>query len=143
MDILLHCHQAGRGDLTQQQGKRIILITALELQPGIIHVQISLGRDLTWYLTSSRDQQFYLRWLIFSFSPAISTQHFMQVQKLCMTSSSHWNNNNHYNIMWSQQSTQYEQTLWSKTWCPSLPNKKKTNNKTWSSCTWNIFRNYF
>jgi len=54
MDILLHCHQAGRGDLTQQQGKRIILIAALELQPGIIHVQISLGRDLTWYLTSSK-----------------------------------------------------------------------------------------
>jgi hypothetical protein len=67
----------------------------------------------------------------------------MQVQKLCITSSSHWNNNNHYNIMWSQQSTQYEQTLWSKTWCPSLPNKKKTKNKTWSICTWNIFRNYF
>jgi len=27
--------------------------------------------------------------------------------------------------MWSQQSTQYEQTLGSKTWCPSLPNKYK------------------
>ncbi|KAJ6855084.1 hypothetical protein NC651_039915 [Populus alba x Populus x berolinensis] len=68
VDILLHCHQAGRGDLMQHQGKH-----------------------LTWHLTSSRDQQLYLlclRWLIFSFSPAISTQHFIQVQKLCITSSS-------------------------------------------------------
>ncbi|KAJ6855739.1 hypothetical protein NC651_040391 [Populus alba x Populus x berolinensis] len=91
VDILLHCHQAGRGDLMQHQGKRIILITTLELQPGIINVQINLGRDLTWHLTSSRDQQLYLlclRWLIFSFSPAISTQHFIQVRKLCTTSSS-------------------------------------------------------
>ncbi|KAJ6855738.1 hypothetical protein NC651_040391 [Populus alba x Populus x berolinensis] len=73
VDILLHCHRAGRSDLMQQQGK------------------INLGRDLTWHLTSSRDQQLYLlclRWLIFSFSPAISTQHFIQVRKLCTTSSS-------------------------------------------------------
>jgi len=44
------------------------------------------------------------------------------VQKPYITSSSQWNNNNHYNTVWSQQSPQYEQTLWSKTWCPSLPN---------------------
>ncbi|KAJ6855742.1 hypothetical protein NC651_040391 [Populus alba x Populus x berolinensis] len=81
VDILLHCHQAGRGDLMQHQGKRIILITTLELQPGIINVQINLGRDQQLYLLC-------LRWLIFSFSPAISTQHFIQVRKLCTTSSS-------------------------------------------------------
>ncbi|KAJ6855710.1 hypothetical protein NC651_040370 [Populus alba x Populus x berolinensis] len=81
VDILLHCHQAGGGDLTQQKGKRIIVITALELQPGIIHVQINIGRDQQLY-------HLYLRWLIFSFLPAISTQHFIQVQKLCITSSS-------------------------------------------------------
>jgi len=95
VDILLHCHQAGRSDLMQRQGKRIILITTLELQPGIIHFQINLGRDLTWHLTSSRDQQLYLlclRWLIFSFLPAISTRHFILVQKLYITSSSQWNN---------------------------------------------------
>jgi hypothetical protein len=32
--------------------------------------------------------------------PAISTRHFILVQKLYITSSSQWNNNNHYNIMW-------------------------------------------
>ncbi|KAJ6855717.1 hypothetical protein NC651_040375 [Populus alba x Populus x berolinensis] len=64
VDILLHCHQAGRSDLMQQQGKHIILITTPELQPGIIHVQINLGRDQQFYLL-------YLSWLIFSFLPAV------------------------------------------------------------------------
>ncbi|KAJ6854829.1 hypothetical protein NC651_039709 [Populus alba x Populus x berolinensis] len=74
-----------RSDAATVKTTRIILITTLELQPGIIHVQINLGRDLTWHLTSSRDQQFYLlylSWLIFSFLPALSTHHFILVQKL-------------------------------------------------------------